>query len=276
MSGILRFSEANPIRMVITSWIGRNANDRQYQMFRDFSKPNFDSFFQPFLQTDSLTVQFDSSFDTTNTIRLKNYYTDVVVLTASATEQIDNTTYSVYEHTFSLAGQSGLFYVEAIGTDADTETYTAVSEPISIESSQCNTVLFAYYNNEVAFGIDYRSGVTFYFRVPAFFNRTADEDDVKPFTDSGGNDSIVSAEIIRQRVLKASKLLPQWMIEKVNIALKHDSCLINSVAVSSRNSWAYDLISDRSLWGEPDAVIRLASGSNNFRNVHDSGSRDAY
>ncbi len=269
MSAILAFSNANPVRMVITSWLNRNANDREYQFFRDFSSPHFDSFFQPFLNTDILTVHFDSSFDATNVVTLKNYYTDGVINTGAAIEIDDRTTYKVWEKAISIVGLDGLYYVEITGTDADLETYTARSEPLSIGPTQCNTVKLEYFNDDVAFGIDYEnSSLEFDIRIPAYFNRTADAIERELFEDSGGNSSLISAKGTRTRVLKASELIPQWLIEKVNIALLHDNVEIDDVAVSSDQSWPYELISDRQLWAEPEANIILASGSSTFINAH--------
>ncbi len=270
MSAILTFSNANPVRMVITAWINRNANDREYKFFNEFSLPGFDSFFQPFLNTDILTIQFDSSFDATNVVSLKNYYTDAVVYgPVAATEKADKTTYKVFEDAITIVGLDDLFYVEVTGTDADTETYTARSEPLSISGSHCNTVKLEYFNDDVAFGIDYEnSTVEFDIRIPAFFNRTADAAERELFEDSGGNSSLISSKGTRTRVLKASELIPQWLIEKVNIALLHDNVEIDDVAVSSDQSWPYELISDRQLWAEPEASIILASGSSTFINAH--------
>ena len=269
MSAVLSFSNANPLRMVITAWISRNAEDREYQFFREFSKPGFDSFFQPFLNTDILTVQFDSSFDATNVIALKNYYTGATINTGAAVEIDDRTTYKVWEKVISIAALDGLYYVEVTGTDADTETYTARSEPIEIRPSLCYTVKMEYYGDESSFGIDYEnSSVQFDLRIPAFFNRTADTIDQESFTDTGGNKSLISAKGTRSRILKASQLIPQWLIEKVNIALIHDNCEIDDVAVTAEQSWPYELLSDRQLWSEPEAAIILASGSSAYLNIH--------
>lgn len=272
MSNILTFSHANPVRMVITSWQNRNANDREYQFFREFSLPGFDSFFQPFVNTDVLTIQFDSSFDATNLVSLKNYYTGAAVYGPIAATQIaDLTTYKVFERAITITGLNGLYYVEVTGSDADTETFTAQSEPLSIKPSQCDTVLLEYYNDDAAFGIDYEnSSVQFDLRVPARFNRTADSLEREVFKDSGGNTSLVSAHGTRTRVLKALQLLPQWFIEKVNIALLHDNVEIDDVAVSADQAWPYEQISDRGLWGEPEASIILASGSSAYINAHES------
>jgi len=269
MSAILSFSNANPLRMVITSWLNRNANDREYQFFNEFSQPGFDSFFQPFLNTDVLTVQFDSSFDLTNVVALKNYYTDATINTGAASQIADMTTYKVWEKVISISGLDGLYYVEATGTDADTETYTARSEPLEIRPSLCHIIKLEYYNDDSAFGIDYEnSSVQFDLRIPAYFRRTADTVAHEPFTDSGGNRSIVSATGTRTRILKASQLLPQWLIEKVNLALIHDNVEIDDVAVSADQAWPYELISDRQLWSEPEAAIILASGSSDYLNIY--------
>ena len=74
-TAILSFSHANPLRYVITSWAGLVANDRKYKMFRDFSLPTFDSYFQSYNKSDVVKIQFDSSFTTTNVVKVKNYYT---------------------------------------------------------------------------------------------------------------------------------------------------------------------------------------------------------
>lgn len=270
MSAILTFSNANPLRMVITSWQNRNPNDREYQFFNEFSLPGFDSFFQPFLNTDILTVQFDSSFDLTNVVALKNYYTDATINTGAAAEIDDRASYKVWEKVISIAGLDGLYYVEITGTDADAETFTARSEPLEISPSVCNNVKLEYYNDDTAFGIDYEnSSVQFDMRVPAFFNRIDDDAETKLFKDSGGNTSIVSSQGTKMRVLKANQLLPQWIIEKVNIALLHDNVEIDDVAVSADKQWSYNTISDRALWAEPEASIILASGSSNYINQHE-------
>ena len=271
MSAILSFSNANPLRMVITSWISRNANEREYKFFNAWSMPKFDSFFQPFLNTDILTVHFDSSFDATNVVALKDYTDDSTVNTGAASEIDDRTTYKVWEKAVSISGLAGLYYVEVTGTDADAETYTARSEPLEIRASMCNTVKIEYYGNSTSFGIDYdNSTVQFDLRVPAFFNRTADATQRDIFKDSGGNTSLISSLGTRYRILKASQLLPQWLIEKVNIALLHDNVEIDDVAVTADQSWPYELISDRQLWAEPEAPIMLASGSSSYINAHDS------
>jgi len=267
---VLTFSNANPVRMVITEWSeGINASDRDNQYFREWSLPGFDSFFQPFLNTDILTVQFDSSYDN-NIVRLCNYYTDADVYSVAATEKDDRTTYKVLEGAITITGLDGLYYVKVFGSSPGGGNYVAISEPLSISGTQCNTVKLEYYNDDTAFGIDYEnSNVQFDIRVPAFFNRTADTAEREIFKDSGGNTSLISAQGTRTRVLKATKLLPQWFIEKVNLALLHDNVEIDDVAVSADQSWPYELISDRQLWAEPEANIILASGSSDYINAHD-------
>lgn len=265
---VCSFSNANPLRMVITSWANRNANDREYQFFREFSQPGFDSFFHPIQNTDVLTVQFDSSFGTSHTVYLKNYYTDATINSGAASEIDDRTTYKVWEKAISISGLDGYYYVQVDGVDAG-GNFTAISEPLDIRPTHCHTVKIEYYGDESSFGIDYEnSSVQFDLRIPAFFNRTADTIDQESFTDTGGNRSLISAKGTRARILKASQLLPQWLIEKVNIALIHDNCEIDDVVVSAEQSWPYELLSDRQLWSEPEAAIILASGSSAYLNIY--------
>lgn len=271
---ILAFSNANPVRMVVTE---RNTSgflfplQRDFKFFKQYSLPGFDSFFQPFLNTDILTVQWDDDWTlATHTIYLRNYYTDAIIFTSTTPTEIDDrTTYKVFEQAITITGLDGLYYIEVKGSELG-HVFTATSEPLHISGSHCDTVMIAYNNDDNAFGIDYEnSTVEFNLRIPAFFSRTADEAETELFKDSGGNTSIVSSQGTRVRVLKANQLIPQWIIEKVNLALLHDNVEIDELAVSADQQWPYDVISDKKLWAEPEVNIILASGSSGYINAHE-------
>lgn len=276
-ANVLTFSRANPARIVIRSWINRNANDMEYLFFREFSNPRHDAYFQPFLQTDTLIIQFDCSFDTNVTAKLMNYYTGAQVETSGnlvGFEKIDNTTYQVYEYEYNISALDGRYYLEITGSDSGGQSFTAQSEPFQVYTAVCNAPLFEYYNYEAAFGVDYRTGITFNMRVPAYFDAVADETEIETYQDSGGAMGVVEANVTDQRVLKATEQLPQWVIQKVNRALAHDYCTINGVRVQAKTVWPFELIAKNYLWGEPEVVVPLASGYSNQLNVHDSATRE--
>lgn len=273
MSNVLRVSNANPVRLVITSWKNRNANDRDYKLFKDFSKPHFDSYFQPFLNTDTLVVQWDSSFNSSNKVKLKNYYTDSVEIDQPGTIVQSQSTYTTYKHDFDIDSLSGKFYIEITGSDSDTESYTIISEPIEIKPSFCNTVLFEAKNFDNAFGLNFSGGYIHYMRVPALFNSVADETETEIFTDSAGNRSLINAIITRARKLKTYGLVPQWVIEKINLFLAHDVCKINDIEVAADQAMSYDVVSNYALWAESEVTIKLASGSSNYQNINDDATQ---
>lgn len=280
MSAILRFSEANAVRMVITSWTGGNSgiisDDIDFKFFKEISEPFADAFYQPFNKTDELRLQFDSSFDTTNVLKLKKVSDDSIIITDNAIEVDDKDTFKIYEYEFDLSGVTeGEYYIEVSGTDADTSTFIVKSEPLSIKADHCGSVLIEYANNESAYGIEYSTAIEFQIRVPARFFKTANTSETEPFTDSGGRRSKIYDEITKARVLEIGNKdypngIPQWMIEKVNIALGHDYCNINGRNVSSENKLNHEY-TGKFLWASPNAVIHLEESD--LRNQFDSGTR---
>lgn len=267
MSATLKYSPANPLRMVITSWANRNANDKEYKRFREYSFPGFDSYFQPFLQTDTLTIQWQSSFST-NTATLKNYKTGATVSSPTVTLIATRSTYSVYQTTINISSLDGLYYLECTGSTGG-DTYTAVSEPFEVRPTFCNTVLLNYRNSETAFGVDYNnSDVQFNLRVYAFFHKEADEKEQEVFTDTGNDRSLISSRITQAREFKLSVLTPDWVIKKINIALSHDTVSIDGLDVSGNQAFLpFSQISNKALWSESSTVIQLAE--NELFNVYD-------
>ena len=282
MSEIIRFNEANSIRIVITDWTGSNAsrlsNDKSFKLFKDYSQPHSDAYFHLYdKDDDTLRVQFDSSFDTTNVLKVKEYFSGTEAQTPTSLEIIDSGDYGVIESEIDISIlTNGKYYLEITGTDSDGSTYTAKSEPFEVVSESCNTLKIEYYNNEPAFGMNYRTGITPSFRVPGRFNAPANFSETEPYTDSGGNRSKISATITKARQLELGNEsnpngVPDWLIEKLNIALDHDFCSINALEVSSENSLPYEF-EGNALWDNPSAIIHLASSG--LRNRHDNGVRD--
>lgn len=276
MSTILRFSEANPVRMVVTSKTGLNTRLKENRFFSDYSAPYFESFFQPFEKTDALIIQFDSSFDTTNNVKLVRLSDSTDIQAGAATEKVDRTSYKVYEKSFDLSGLSeGLYQIVAEGSDADTETYTAKSEKIEVKADHCETITIQYYNNEVNFGIDYRTGLTFVMRIHGRFIKDSSGSEAEPFSDSSGDRVLINSKRNKARILetgnRTQELLPDWMIEKINLALIHDYCAIDDVRVSGENALSPEYIG-RALWDNPTVNLPLHTG--HHLNVYDSGARE--
>jgi len=271
MSSILNFPQANGVRIVIRQFAGRNALDKDFKFFKEYSMPAKDVYFHPFIQSDTLTVQFQSSF-ATNVAKLKVYGTNADQATLTVTEKDDRTTFKIFETTANISSLTGKFYLEFTGTHPDTQTYQAISEPFEIKT-QCNSLLFEWFNYEPAFNIDYGTGITMYHRVNGYFDRLANTQSTDSFMDSGGQITKINHIITRERILKIARQVPDWVIEKLNLAMAHDSCKINGVLINSSNALPYDVVGEKYLWAEPSAQIQLSSGSSRLRNIHDSNER---
>lgn len=271
MSGIIRFSDANPVRIVVMSFAGRNSLDKSFNLFKDYSLPNKDVYFQPVIQNDVMKVQFASSFGT-NVATVKTYAGSTVA-TPTITEVSDFTTYKYFEFTVNTSALSGKYYLEITGSHPDTQTYSARSEPFEVRT-YCNLLRFEYYNYEPAFDVDYRSGIVMYFNAIGLFNATQNSQTTSSFMDSAGVMTKINHIITRQRTLKIITLTPEWVIEKINLALAHDVCKINGQLVTAGNALDYSPLNQFYLYSEPSAIITLSSGSERLRNLHDAGERE--
>jgi hypothetical protein len=281
----IEFGLGNPLRVVVTSWTGDNSanrkNDKSFKLFKEYSSPFADAFFQQFISSDPCIVQIQSSFDSTNTCKVKNYFTDADVKTITLTEEVDESAYKVYEADVALdTGLSnGKYYLLFNGTDSDGGTYEARSEPFELVSeADCNSLLITYYNNEPGFGIDYRTGVTNYIRIPGIFDQDSDTAEVDISTDSKGIRRNISDEIQQARFLQLGNKnnpngIPDWYAQKLNYALAHDYCDIEGIEVSSENRIPQEY--GRGLyWNDGEAIIHLSDGLT--RNLHDADERVLY
>ena len=301
MSDILRFHKSNPVRIVRTAFSGRNPKDPDDLLFYQFAKPYIRSYCQPFEQSDTIYVQYDSSFDVnilelvrcrTNEVEIQDetadtitYEDDDVLLSEdgsqftyegaenSATEVINiESGFNKLEGIFPLNIEPGKYKLIGKGYMNDgSADYEAESELIEVRESWSNSVLFKYYNNEPTDEIDFRTGVTMQFRVLGDFTKPADEYE---------SDVIVSATNVRKKIndVESERMLfelyektPSWMIQKINKILGHDVVTIDGVGVVASERLPHNYDGYGVLWGQPSAVISLDSGG--LINRHDSGSR---
>lgn len=303
MSSIIRFPEANPIRIVLTQFEGTNFNNRDNKLFNKWSMPyNIETFAQPFLKADSLSFQFHSSFES-NIVNVIRYRDGAVVIDDVLTdgadfedgEEItfedgeemtfegsgasinvvvkDNGTYKTREATIQLSELTAneKYYVRVSGVHTNGKTFSARSELIEVKTSFCNTILLEYYNFEPAFDIDYRSGVVFQIRLPAFFDDSANDNDFDNFINSIQTVTKVTDSTIRKRILQFYDLIPVWLAEKVNIILAHDYLTIEDLRVVSDKKMLVKTIGISKLWCQPDADLSIQT--NDLINRHDSNAR---
>ncbi len=301
MSTILRFSKANPVRIIRTAMVGLNYHDPDNLLFHEFSRPNVRSYCQPFEQKDTIHFQFDSSFDT-NIIELVRCPTGEVVITdsdidpvlfedgvspeyedagsiefegsdGSATEVIAiESGYEVLEGRYALTVSPGKYKLIGRGAMNDgSANYEVESEIIEIRERWKNTVLFKYYNNEPNFGIDYRSGVVMQFRLKADFMKPADEAEVENILSATSTFTKINDVTTERRTLELVELMPAWIIQKINLILGHDSVTIDEVDVVGDERLTHNYATFGAAWGNPSVVISLKESD--FQNRHDSATR---
>ncbi len=302
MSTVLSFSKANPVRIVRKEFSGRNANNPDDRLFHEYAKPYSRNFAQPWEQTDTIDVIWNSSFDV-NILELVKYGTGEVVIADSFEDPTeyedgtlvsyedgenvefegaanrassvinDMTTYKVIHTRFPLSLPEGIYQIRGKGYMNDgSGSYRVESEILEVRPEIRNSVLFRYYNNEVAFGIDSRgSAVTFQFRLKADFTKPADSNEYENIVSANSNQSKLRDVTLEKRMLEFFEPVPSWVIQKVNLILAHDYVTIDDVEVKGADKIEHSYDGWGHHFAQPSVVIPLRSSD--LDNRGDSGVR---
>lgn len=304
MSTRLVFPEANPVRIIRTNFTGLNYKDPDNLLFHEFSFPNTRSFTQPFEQNDTLFFQFESSFDI-NIIRLHKWggaqiriddaegdsvlFEDGTAVeseddgpfefegsTGSSTEIIKvESGFTVYEGRYPLNIPPGIYVLLGEGSmNSGPETYRVESELIEVRQTWENSRLFKYFNNEPAFGIDWRSGVTMEFRVLADFIKTANETEFDNIIAASSLVTKLTDVTTKRRLFELWEKTPAWMIDKINLILGHDFVSIDDAEVTGADRLVFESEGFGVTVSQPSTVINLKRSD--FSNRHDSGTRTLF
>ncbi len=304
MSDHLIFPKANPVRVIRTEFDGLNYNNPDNLLFHEWSQPHSRSYCQPFEQKDTIYVQFESSFDN-NFLRLVDHASGNVFIDdesedpvlfedgtavesedsgsfefegadgASTTVQKVESGYKVFQGVFPLTIQPGKYKLVGYGSmDSSSETYKVESELIEVRAEWKNSILFEYYNNEPAFGIDYRTGVVMEFRLLADFIKDADKSDFENITAASSVVTKLLDITIEIRKLEFYEAVPSWMIKIVNLILGHDSVEIDGVEVTGGERLKADFGGFGSAWDCPSTVVTLKNSD--LTNRHDASTRILY
>lgn len=305
MSTILNFSKANPIRFVRTHFDGLNYREADNLLFKDWSGKHQNQWFQPFEQGDTIIFQFESSFDN-NYIRLIDYQSKKVVIDDDASDfaefedgdEVDfedgtdvefegddgvqtnaivaETGYDVFEGSYDLSTlPEGIYQFVGHGDmNVGSATYEVKSELIEIRRSWKNSRVIKYYNNEPAFGVDYRSNAVLTFRVLGSFIKPAHENEFDNQTSVLTTVTKIRDFTIERRVLELYEQVPSWYIEKLNLILSHDYVTIDDLQVVGGEKMEYNLEGYADAMGKGVVVIPVKTS--NFVNRHDSGTRTLF
>jgi hypothetical protein len=181
------------------------------------------------------------------TLQAEGYVLDIVSALSSSVDGKASITYNekpfdLYYLDIDLSGLDEVrHYIKVsagVGTELDEEEeeiplyqYTFTSEPISIETTQNETLAIDYsqlgtFYGADAFGFIYEDGYLNRIRLEASFNESEPSGEIEVYNDDTGVLKKIRAIPYRSVSFKA-ELIPTWLADKLNVILAHDTLLIN-------------------------------------------------
>ncbi|RPD50062.1 hypothetical protein DNI29_04495 [Hymenobacter sediminis] len=192
------------------------------------------------------------------------------------------TTYSIqafdtYQVALPLSGVArGCYTVELSATDPELPGALAVSEPVEVASAHADTLLLSYRNFDNAFGVNYTAGIVHRLRLRARFFERRVESEKEVLRQSDDSLVLLSAKA-RRKVTLTTFLLPDWLHEKIAVALDHDYVTIDGLEIVAEEAYTTTPVERYTLSNGSVAVEQryfLGSGNGDDLEDVDSGSGD--
>ncbi|MEO9475871.1 MAG: BspA family leucine-rich repeat surface protein [Cyclobacteriaceae bacterium] len=268
----LYISPSNPLRLIQyydNDGVIADEGRQEYRLFKDWGSPFFDQpeYLKPYQNTDSLVLQIESDYESI-VGSIRKHLDDSIVTDSIAPTTIEtDASYHTFEPDISSLDDD-TYYFHITGTDGDDE-WRVRSEPFKLAALWPGTVLMSWYNNEPNFGVEYRTGLTFYSRLPGRFIKPADAYEAVPYDNDALEISLLSSSVLPGRELELFRVAA-WEVAVINRALAHDSVTIGGHAIASGNKLPLDL-GDFSFFASPKVRLGLKLGGH--ANTHDSGTR---
>jgi len=167
-------------------------------------------------------------------IQINAIYTGVSTGTNAIVQSLYNSLdYNVWEFTTVFDTiQNGLYYLDVNGTDSDPRYLDVrwLSEPIKVEDSVWKkTTYIEWFNSENLEGSDFSTSIIHMARFPARFVKYGNGGEKETFEDSQGRVVPLREVIVRDITIETS-LMPQYMVEKLNLISAHDNITINGLS----------------------------------------------
>ena len=192
-----------------------------------------------FDKSDQLLLQYRTDYDNVSIKMRHSSGTIVVGNTSTSLIKIynDETDRKQYEVTFDLSGLDGCYEVLISAIDSGKPISDWTSEPIFI----CNSELpyIEWIGSESLNDPFIWSSTRARIRVKSMLKDKANESDKTTFTDTDGNEVTTYALPINARVLKV-RLVPEWVLDTLNLAIQHDEFYINNVQFSAKGVFEFD------------------------------------
>jgi len=169
--------------------------------------------------------------------------------------------YNVWEFkTIFTTIPDGYYYFDVNGADTDPryEDVRWLSEPINVENGVWEKTTYIEWSNTENFeGSDYSTGIVHMLRIPARFVKYRNGGGKETFEDSSGN-VVPLKEVVVTDITLETSLLPQYIVEKINLIVAHDTIRINGLwGAFSDKSEDEDLFEDQNRNYKSVAVFRL-------------------
>jgi hypothetical protein len=190
------------------------------------------------------------------------------VFTASPTDAIVQSLYNALDYNIwefsvnwgALELPPSNYYIQALGTDDDPryDNKEWLSEPINSSAEIWKQTTYIEYSNSENFAdMDYSTDIVNMIRVPARFVKYRNGGEKEVFEDSQGRIEPIKEVIVRDITLETS-LMPQYLQEKIEYVIGHDTVKINGLEGNFLDkSEIEDLLDEQNRNYKSVAVFRL-------------------
>lgn len=198
----------------------------QKEQLKDFETQVY--YKQKWQTNDTIYLQFESNFAAIGVQLIS--CTQAVIIDQVATQERENLNmpgFYVYENTISLASvPEGTYFVKLILGDGTT---VMISEPLQVQETWPNTILFEYSNSTFHGDVIFETGIQFGFRCEAFITRLEPANERTSYRDQKMNPTVLKSVPYRKWKLEIGHFtgIPDWVIDKQNWIWSCDDVVVD-------------------------------------------------
>ncbi len=157
--------------------------------------------------------------------------TPPVVATIATVYSVEN--WEVWELQMNWSAYAaGKYYLTISGTDLQFDPFSARSEPIELATEHPDTLLLEYVNKDNAFLMDYTTGIVNKLRISARVGLPRNAGQIVGMEDSVRRYIKLNEYVTRIHDFEVWDV-PFYLMEKIQIALAHDTVTINGIAFAT-------------------------------------------
>lgn len=232
---------SNTLRIVRTDNQGSNLQSHDNRLLSQLVYEDYnDKFYaQKINSTDDILIQFGTDYTTITAVVYNLDGTVASDKTASVVLNTASTTFDIYDLSFTISAEG--YYYLVLDFDTSTEVYQ--SEVFQIDSFDTARMLKIEYNTSDNDGITYNDSQTFVINIEGRLAKYLPGQKKETYTNY--NESLVNLNSFPTRGLVLEYgFLPEYMVEKLNLALSHGVFKINNVEYQSEGGPDAELMED--------------------------------